>query len=165
MSLNKRPLFVDDLINAKVGMIIPFDFLKEEHGAVSTSTSEISPKRLFNRLVWSRERRSAPENALSGSRGRERDSIMEGPRQVLSISSPLTKSAHLQAQGFVGVVAALSSMEQILLNVVPNSEQVAASCVGDRVHAIRTCNAPGDSSYSNMCGQKIIHMQRQGDEP
>ena len=44
--LNKRPLFVDDLVNAQVGMEVGLDVLEECDGTVSSSSSEA----LFNTL-------------------------------------------------------------------------------------------------------------------
>ena len=48
----------------------------------------------------------------------------------------------------MGVFVALAAVEEILLNVIANSEQGAAGCVGGSVYAVGTGNTLGDGGYS-----------------
>ena len=49
-----------------------------------------------------------------------------------------------EAERFVHVFTTLAAVEQILLDVVTDSEQCAASGVGSSIHPIRAGNAPCD---------------------
>lgn len=52
----------------------------------------------------------------------------------------------LQTERLVHVFAALAAVEEVLLDVVSDGEQVAASGVRGCVHTIGASNTPGDST-------------------
>ena len=73
------------------------------------------------------ERKCVPELAASGDGGRDTDGVVEG-----------------QTKGLVDLLTALAAVEEVLLNVVANSEQRTARGVRRRVHAIGASDPTGD---------------------
>ena len=74
-------------------------------------------------------RASAAELAVGRHRGREADRVVES-----------------QAERLVRLLSALAAVEQILLDVVANSEQSAASGVGRGVHTVRASDPTGEGA-------------------
>ena len=72
--LNKRPLFVDDLVYAEVGVEVGFDVLEEHYGAVCASATVYDTPMSNGRC---KAIEHLPEFALSSELGGERDSIVE----------------------------------------------------------------------------------------
>ena len=108
MAGNDRLLERDDLVRTKVCMEVGLRLGEEDDGAVCSSTRELAARL---------------------SRGRERDSIVEG-----------------QTKRLVGLLGTLV-VEEILDDVVPDGEEGAAGCVRRGVLAVGARNAPGERSY------------------
>lgn len=51
-----------------------------------------------------------------------------------------------QTERLVDVFTTLAVVEEVLLDIVTNGEQRAASCVGGCVHSVRTSDTPDDGT-------------------
>ena len=72
---------------------------------------------------------------------------MEGPKNLdENLYLILSVTPNLQTQRLVGVLAALCSVEQVLLDIIADGEQRAAGCVRRCVHAIGARNTLGDGT-------------------
>ena len=107
MPCDNRLLKRDDLVRTKVRMEVGLRLGEEDDGAVCSSTRELAARL---------------------SRGRERDSIVEG-----------------QTKRLVGLLGTLV-VEEILDDVVPDGEEGAARRVGRGVDAIRACDTASEGS-------------------
>ena len=107
MAGNDRLLERDDLVRTEVGVEVGLRLGEEDDGAVCSSASELAARL---------------------SRGRERDSVVEGqPERLVSLLSTLV-------------------VEEVLDDVVPDGEEGAAGCIRRGVLAVGARNASRERS-------------------
>ena len=90
-----------------------------------------------------------PKQPLCRESGRESDGVVEG-----------------QAQRLVDVLSALAAVEQVLLDVVADGEESAASCIRRGVDTVGTSDTAGQSTYNNDPVSVVwVKERRCGDGP
>lgn len=88
-----------------------------------------------------------PELSSGSQRRRERNGVVECPENRGKGTKLRARAAScLQTQRLMGILAALSTVEEVRLNVVTNSEQRAARCIRGCVLAVGACNTLGDGT-------------------
>ena len=126
MPLDEGALLVDDLVDTEVGVEVGLDVLEEGDRAVGTSTTAY-PR--VSEWPTSSGGRHLPEHTAGSVGLGDTNGIVEG-----------------QTKGLVDLLAALAAVEQVLLDVVANGEQSAASGVGRGVHTVRASDPTGEGA-------------------
>ena len=67
-----------------------------------------------------------------------------------------------ETKGLVHILTALATIEEVLLQEVTNSEQVAASCVGRGVDTVGASNSPCDGSYGRKSESEVNAYTKMG---
>ena len=120
MAGNDWLLKCDDFVRAEVRVEVRLRLGEEDDGAVCSSASELAARL---------------------SRGRERNSVVEG-----------------QTKRLVSLLRALV-VEEVLDDVVPDGEEGAAGCVRRGVLAVGARNAPGERSYNNNRSRPLYRAE------
>ncbi len=89
-----------------------------------------------------------PELAGCRNLGRDSDGVVEGATEPTDQTrgTDSLSTMDLQTERLVDVFTALAVVKEVLLDIITDGEQRAASCVGGCVHSVGTSDTPDDGT-------------------
>ena len=124
---NEWLLLVHDLIDTNVCVEVGLNVLEDDDRAIGSSSTVVTnfSMRILNIMIV----QSSPEDTSCSNSGRKTDSVVES-----------------ETEGLVSVLATLAAIEQVLLDILHNGEERAASRVHDGVDTIGTGHSADQST-------------------